>query len=545
MKRYSIRWRLPLSYAGIAFLTALALGAVLNLVLSDYYAGQEREYLLHNAKSIIPAAEHLMSDDTVPEGLVIRLEMAAFFSRTRIQILDVEGAVLIDSGLPDDSTISIVYEGRSRPRWIPLSGGWSFNPEEQILRAERAWEITAPANMAEVMAASQGFQLVAGEWVDVTGSGPSVTMNRLPKDTQFEVSEGDDWLSVTDSLYGFSMGGNGDVPVSDKRSDEHVSIDFYDASGVLLGSVRVSDGPAIGSEILASVTRGWLVAGGIAVLLAAFVGWLASRTVTSALLELNATTAQMTSGDLSARTVVNRRDEIGALATGFNTMAGRIEDTVTMLRRFVADAAHELHTPLTALRTDMELVGEAHEEIDLQRALRQIGRLQSLTDDLLDLSRIESTTQPPVREAVNFGDIVHQLSAVYASQAEQAEVDFQLDVAETLPEILGNREQLTGMIGNVLDNAVKFTPAEGTVTVTVREADAQVIFSVQDTGIGIPENDLPQLFSRFHRGRNAARYPGSGLGLAIVQAIVAAHKGTVTIKNTTPGTTVTVCLPVG
>jgi signal transduction histidine kinase len=226
-------------------------------------------------------------------------------------------------------------------------------------------------------------------------------------------------------------------------------------------------------------------------------------------------------------------------------MAGRIEDTVTTLRRFVADAAHELHTPLTALRTDMELVGEVHEEVDLQRALQQIGRLQSLTDDLLDLSRIESTTQPPVRKAVNFGDIVHQLSAVYASQAEQAEVDFQLDVADSLPEVLGNQEQLAGMIGNVLDNAVKFTPAEGTITVSVRADDEQVIFSVQDTGIGIPENDLPQLFSRFHRGRNAARYPGSGLGLAIVQAIVAAHNGMVSIKNTAPGTMVIVCLPVG
>ena len=110
--------------------------------------------------------------------------------------------------------------------------------------------------------------------------------------------------------------------------------------------------------------------------------------------------------------------------------------------------------------------------------------------------------------------------------------------------VYGNEAQLRCVLSNLLDNAIKFTPEEGAVSVCLRQTDAWIELCVQDTGLGIPAEDLPQLFSRFHRGRNAASYPGSGLGLAIVKTIVENHGGHVTAENTSPGTRFCMRLPV-
>lgn len=110
-------------------------------------------------------------------------------------------------------------------------------------------------------------------------------------------------------------------------------------------------------------------------------------------------------------------------------------------------------------------------------------------------------------------------------------------------EIKGQADQLRRAIGNLIDNAIKFTPEGGTVTIDLQRGDGSIELCVSDTGIGIPADDLPQLFSRFHRGRNAAGYPGNGLGLAIVKAIVEAHGGAVGAENTAQGTRFCITFP--
>jgi signal transduction histidine kinase len=222
-------------------------------------------------------------------------------------------------------------------------------------------------------------------------------------------------------------------------------------------------------------------------------------------------------------------------------MAEQVEETVVTLRRFVSDAAHEIHTPLTALRTNLEL---SPDDEFVRRAQEQVRRLELLTEGLLDLSRIEAGGQA-TRAPVALVPLVQGTSELYASQAEQAGLTFALALPDVPVTVLGDEAQLRCALGNLLDNGVKFTPQGGAVRVTLgREADGWAALSVEDSGIGVPTDDLPHLFNRFHRGRNAAAYPGSGLGLAIVKAIAEGHGGEVTVENVAQGARFTLRLPV-
>jgi two-component system OmpR family sensor kinase len=284
------------------------------------------------------------------------------------------------------------------------------------------------------------------------------------------------------------------------------------------------------------------------VLLAAGVGWLISRQLSAPLLALTEVTASMAAGNLSVRAEVKRDAprEVGLLAGSFNEMAEQVEETVLTLRRFVADAAHELHTPLTALRTNLELgSAEANPQPFINRAQTQVERLETLTRDLLDLSRLETGASQTNFGPVNLNPLVQEVGELYASRAEQMGLTFSLELPEQPLAVSGNEAHLRRALSNLLDNALKFTSEGGSVWLGLRPLPAQnwAELWVEDTGLGIPATDVPQLFSRFHRGRNATAYPGSGLGLAIVKAITEGHGGQVAVENRLTGACFQVRLP--
>lgn len=257
-----------------------------------------------------------------------------------------------------------------------------------------------------------------------------------------------------------------------------------------------------------------------------------SRKFSAPLENLTHTTAKMAAGDLSARANVERQDEFGLLAGSFNQMADTVEAKVAALRRFVADAAHELGTPLTALHTNLELVDDQH----IPAALQQVDRMDSLTRSVLDLSQLEAAESVIHRENIDMAKLLQEAAEPYASRAEQAELSFNLDIGPDPMTIKGDPAQLGTLVRNLLDNAIKFTPAGGQVNVKLNPVNETVQLDVADTGIGIPEEDVPQLFSRFHRGRNASAYPGSGLGLAIVKAIADQHGASIRVESDRTGT---------
>lgn len=281
--------------------------------------------------------------------------------------------------------------------------------------------------------------------------------------------------------------------------------------------------------------------GGVIVITGLLVGLILSRRISRPVVALTRATRAMAAGDLDVRVSVRRRGEIGALAAAFNKMAAQVEETIVTLRRFVSDAAHEINTPLTALRTNLEMSPDGE---NVRRALTQVERLETLTAGLLDLSRIEANAQTEGYVPVDLAPLVERVSELYASRAEQAGLTFELALPGEPMVVSGDEAQLQRVLGNLLDNAVKFTPQDGAVSLSLACEGEWAELRVEDTGIGIPEDDLPQLFSRFHRGRNTATYPGSGLGLAIVKAIVEGHGGTVSAQNTAQGALFAVRLPV-
>jgi signal transduction histidine kinase len=505
VKRHSIRWRLPLSYAGIALLAALALGAVLLLTVQGHYLRVEREYLQSNAQAIGFSLSQLLEDDPSADVLQSQLDNLAFLSNTRVQLLDtaqqwvassepwgtlgaglgrervaesfpldVRFLVLLDPGALPSTTITVA-EGA--PLWIPA------DQEGRLLLPEGEFRRLLP------------FSGETYRPADEPGTG---------------------------GVY----------------SSEVVQVPILGSEDQLLGYVELSEGPAYAREIVGDVAWGWGIASAVAVMLAAGVGWLISRRLSSPLLALTEVTASMASGDLGARADVARKDELGTLARSFNQMADQVEEIITTLRRFVSDAAHEIHTPLTALHTNLELArqdAQAGTDEHIVLAQAQVGRLETLTGGLLDLSRLESGTQAPQFAPVSLQRLVSEVSELYASRAEQAGVAFELSTPETQVCVLGEEAELRAALANLLDNALKFTPQGGRIWLGCRQEDGMAVLWVEDTGIGIPEADLPLLFQRFHRGRNAAAYPGSGLGLAIVKAIVERHGGQVQAERTEPG----------
>jgi signal transduction histidine kinase len=488
MGRNSLRWRLPLSYAVIALITALALAGMLLLALHSYYLEQERRYLLGNARTIGIAIQLADSYHLPAQAVQAQVETFSFFTQTRVRLLDGQRNTVADSGLPiQQQALTLRYDEQGNgdgPVW--LSGGFFSGMSN-----------TVPAPKEQVVLS----------------------------------------FPAAGNFYGFDLDQT-EAPAA-RRSAKRLTVPIPGESGAVLGYVELSEGPAYGRDIILSVAWGLLIAASVAILLAAGMGWLISRRISAPVVALAETTLRMTTGDLSTRADVERRDEIGVLAHAFNEMAARIEETINTLRAFVSDAAHELHTPLTALHTDLELAAVDPDPVQraahLERALEQMRRLEGLTANLLALSRLEAGIHEE-RRPVDLSLLLAGLSEVYASRAEQAGSTLQLDLPGAPMMVQGYDVSLRQAVGNLLDNAIKFTPPGGQVQLSLYQDDPWVVISVKDTGIGIPGEDLPHLFRRFHRGRNAASYPGSGLGLAITQSIIQAHGGTIEVRSSGEGT---------
>jgi signal transduction histidine kinase len=252
----------------------------------------------------------------------------------------------------------------------------------------------------------------------------------------------------------------------------------------------------------------------------------------------------ITSADLSRRVPEpGTADEIGHLAETMNQMLARLEDSALRQRRFVADASHELRSPLSALRTTLE-VALAHSDrapwpTVATRAADQTARLERLIQDLLRLAKADEHTLAGHRQTVNVGDLVREV--VGAARTRTHTID--LDLAEEV-FVHGNRADLGRLVRNVVDNAVRY--ATTTVTVTVIATPDVARIHVLDDGPGIAAADLERVFDRFVRLDASRDRAGgnSGLGLAIAREIASAHAGRVWIADTPePGTDVVIELP--
>jgi signal transduction histidine kinase len=311
-------------------------------------------------------------------------------------------------------------------------------------------------------------------------------------------------------------------------------------------AIRASEGPSSAGDLMGSVAVAWALAALGAVLAAALAGFIVSSRVTRPIVALAEASDRMAAGNLATRVEHRGSDEIGWVADSFNQMAARVEATVATLQRFVSDAAHQLGTPLTALRADLELAQEiatGDEQRLVTRALGQEQRLEDLGAGLLELSRLESGQLKSVAGVVDLGALIREAADASASRAEQAGLALQVIAPPTGPRAGADGDRLRTAIDNLLDNAVKFTPAGGRVEIgAAAQADTALLW-VADDGPGIAREDRGRVFERFYRGVATADAPGSGLGLAIVRAAVEGCGGTVRLADVKTGTRVEVRLP--
>lgn len=239
--------------------------------------------------------------------------------------------------------------------------------------------------------------------------------------------------------------------------------------------------------------------------------------------------------DLSRRIEITGDDELASLGTSFNRMLAALERSMDAQRQLVADASHELRTPITSLRTNIETLTRRPEMpdgdrerllADLETELQELGRM---IDDIVDLARAGAETDGGFEATeVRLDEL-----AMACVERSRRRVAGRIDIAAELrPQVIvGSPERLDRAIGNLLDNAIKWTPAGGEVTVEV--AGPRVV--VTDSGPGIDAEDLARVFDRFYRAPAARGTPGSGLGLAIVKQVAEAHGGSAEAANSTAG----------
>ena len=551
----STRWRLTLSFAAIALLTAVALGAVLLVILQRYYAQREVDYLNGNAQIISTTLGKMSSSDLPREALQLQVESLAFLSQTRVRVLDANNVVQYDSGEPHRVDVALGFAQQV----MQDSGGLSGDQKREIKRIIAIGDGSMPL---VAVSSTKKFDAAFPAPDAVLSPDDTAALKKMLADAgsikgaTVEIAEqkkaaatGDDTgavppgnvifyrsIAVAGSPFGFYL--NGEIRTDSPRSAQTVSTAYLDRNGKPQGTVELSDGPALGFDILSSVAAGWAAASGAGIVLAALVGWLISRRISAPVLALSEVTARLAGGDLSSRADASGRDEFGQLAQAFNHMADQVQTTVDALRRFVSDAAHELHSPLTALRTDLDLAADETDAVRRQqfvdRARTMVARLEGLTNNLLDLSRIEAKGSAK-EYCFDLAALLREHCEAYASEAEQAGLGFELALPAGAVMIRAEPAQATRALGNLVDNACKFSPPGGLVRCALSRTAEHVIVSVSDSGIGIPAEDLPHLFNRFHRGRNAVSYPGSGLGLAIVKAIMEQQGGTVLAENVQGG----------
>jgi two-component system sensor histidine kinase MprB len=272
----------------------------------------------------------------------------------------------------------------------------------------------------------------------------------------------------------------------------------------------------------------------IGVLLAVVLGWLVART---ALVPLNSLTD--TVEDLAETTDVSRRltpggpDELGRLRRTFNRLLEALESSRRAQSQLVLDASHELRTPLTSLRTNLEVIRRVDElsvedrSVLVDDVLVQLQELTDLVGDLAELARGDQ--QPVPAEPLRLDLLVRDAVAVQSTHGRARDVTFQVDAEPCWVE--GHADRIGRAVGNLLDNARKWSPPGQTVSVECR--DGAVV--VRDHGPGIAEGDLPHIFDRFYRSPAARGLPGSGLGLAIVAQVVKAEGGTIQAENDPSG----------
>lgn len=277
-------------------------------------------------------------------------------------------------------------------------------------------------------------------------------------------------------------------------------------------------------------------AGAIALLLSVILGIYFAVGIARPVQRISDTASAIKEGNLSARTGLSGDDQLGQLGQRFDEMADAIERDRDLERQLIGDVAHELRTPLMAIQATVEAIQDGVFEADeehLNTISFETRRLGRLVEALLHLNRLENGTTEVKRDLVNLSSVVGGLSTMHEALIESSGIMFFTDVAPNVM-IVGDQDLISQAVANLLSNAVRYTPENGMVTVELTRENGYAKISVRDTGVGISDEDMKKVFSRFWRADVARQSVdgGLGIGLALVKEVVDQHFGDVSVSST-------------
>ncbi len=278
------------------------------------------------------------------------------------------------------------------------------------------------------------------------------------------------------------------------------------------------------------MTQAVLIATGASVFVAVLVSAFVTRRIAAPLRALVAASRHVAAGDYSHRIEYSSSDEIAQLVNSFNTMSAALAQQERLRHEFVTNVAHELRTPLTGLRAYLEGMQDGVVPVDsksLGLALSELERITRLVEDLQELSRIEEGALQIHREPVAIENLLQTAVERFGPAFQDKGVHLSLKIDGRLPHVLADSHRILQVLDNLLSNALRATPAGGSVVVSAIRNGPCVVVTVQDTGEGIPPDELDRLFQRFYRvDRSRTRSTGgSGVGLTIAKHLVEAHGG--------------------
>lgn len=267
-----------------------------------------------------------------------------------------------------------------------------------------------------------------------------------------------------------------------------------------------------------------------------FVGWFVAKCALTGVNEITRTAIQISKGDFSSRVPIKGRgEEIDRLATTFNHMVEQIEALIKGMKEITDNMAHDLRSPITRIRGAAEMavagsVSEQEYELVVGNIVEECDRLLAMINTMMDISEADAGISKLNISQVDLAQITEGTCELFKPVADDKNIKIVKQITKNTIHY-ADKQKLQRVVSNLLDNSIKYTPSGGTITVRVEADKDQVMVSVNDTGIGISGDELPNIFKRFYRCDRSRSLPGNGLGLSWARAIIQAHGGNITASS--------------
>jgi signal transduction histidine kinase len=388
-----------------------------------------------------------------------------------------------------------------------------------------------------------GFDKIKAELEDETkGDDAEASFARLWMDRQLVfTTDLSSWKGLEQPDADFFLSVEGSDPILETHTLLNREYPVRTAYGVIASNIVIQIGESLENdeEFLATLFNGFLSILLVMVLLGGPIGWFLAQRGVRGVQEVTRTATEIAKGTLDQRvTLSTSGDEMDYLARAFNTMLDRIQHLIVGMREMTDNLAHDLRSPVARIRAAAEMAlnnGTTNTDwtalaID---TTEECDRLLELINTTLDIAEAESGAAKLRISQIDLVDLVVDACDLFQTVAE----DKQLSLDYYLPPtclIHGDLQRLQRVVANLLDNAVKYTPEAGSITIRLVDDEQHIHLSISDTGVGIPTQELPKIFQRFYRCDWSRSEIGNGLGLSLALALVRAHGGDITV-NSTPG----------